>query len=143
MCVNHPEGRIRFAGRHLFLLIASWGILVLVRLGLVLLPFRTVVLRRGGYLPARRRSLSPEVAVRAIGMAGRLVPGSTCLSRSLALKFLLRVAGIRSTLWIGVGPTPSVEFQAHAWLEADGRVLLGESKRGSFIPMVAIEDRAS
>jgi hypothetical protein len=68
------------------------------------------------------------------------MPGATCLSRALALRFLLQAAGIQSTLWIGVGRSPAVNFEAHAWLEADGRVLLGGGKGENLTPLAAIED---
>lgn len=45
-----------------------------------------------------------------------------CLSQSLALEWLLRRSGIVPTLRLGVrlgGP----KFDAHAWIECDGRVL--------------------
>ncbi len=45
-----------------------------------------------------------------------------CLSRSLAMRVLLRRKGIEADLKIGVS-LRSGAMEAHAWLEKDGRVL--------------------
>ena len=76
-------------------------------------------------LPAIRQTQSLRVAPSAIGalvnIAGRYAPGpSTCLTRSLLLRWLLRGRGICSELRIGVRLQQG-EFQAHAWVEHQGR----------------------
>lgn len=50
-----------------------------------------------------------------------LLPGN-CLSQSLALNRLLRQRGIEPALRLGVRLT-GPRFDAHAWVEHDGRVL--------------------
>jgi Transglutaminase-like superfamily len=47
---------------------------------------------------------------------------STCLEESLALWYLLRRQNISSSLRIGVRKGPG-EFEAHAWVEYEGRPL--------------------
>jgi hypothetical protein len=47
---------------------------------------------------------------------------STCLDRSLALWALLRCQGIDSDLHLGVRKDQG-NFEAHAWVEIDGRVI--------------------
>lgn len=49
------------------------------------------------------------------------LPGN-CLSRSLALHYLLQAAGHDSNLRLGVSLADGA-FAAHAWVELDGRVL--------------------
>jgi hypothetical protein len=49
------------------------------------------------------------------------LPGN-CLSRSLALYYLLRKAGAAPHLRLGVSLADAT-FSAHAWVELDGRVL--------------------
>ena len=49
------------------------------------------------------------------------LPG-TCLSRSLALEYLLARQGIGSQLQIGVRRAADA-LSAHAWIEVDGRAL--------------------
>lgn len=68
-------------------------------------------------------SASPSEIVRAIARASRYgAHRGTCLSRSLALKWLLGRHGWTSDLRIGtrrIGGT----IDAHAWLERDGVIL--------------------
>lgn len=59
----------------------------------------------------------------AIGAGSRYVPRATCLVRALAGRRLLAAHGHRAHLRIGVAK--STELQAHAWLEYEGRVLIG------------------
>ena len=60
--------------------------------------------------------------------AARYTPFSTCLSGALALQRLLSRNGHASTLHIGVARDAS-DFVAHAWIERDGTVLIGEDER--------------
>jgi hypothetical protein len=59
--------------------------------------------------------------VTAIDRAGRYVPGSTCLSRSLALAWMLRGSGVAADVRLGVKTAGG--FDAHAWVECDGIAL--------------------
>ncbi|MDQ2650298.1 MAG: lasso peptide biosynthesis B2 protein [Actinomycetota bacterium] len=53
----------------------------------------------------------------------RLPTPGTCLSRSVLLKALLRLVGLRGTVRFGVRSGAAVGLDAHAWLELDGRPL--------------------
>ena len=77
----------------------------------------------------RRRAVPTDAAARAESTsrlvwvaAGRLPTPSTCLSRCLALWFLLRLQGVPTEIQIGVraGGAP---LDAHAWVVHDGRAL--------------------
>lgn len=60
---------------------------------------------------------------RLVSAVDRRLPGSrTCLSRSLALWYLLRLRRLASEIRIGVRPG-AVSIDAHAWVEHDGRPL--------------------
>ena len=66
----------------------------------------------------------------AVRTAASVVPlGRTCLSEALTAEWLLRVRGQSSTLRIGVDPASRDSFLAHAWLEMNGRPLLGVPAR--------------
>ncbi len=56
--------------------------------------------------------------VTAVERAGRYVPGATCLSKSLALAWMLRGKGVEADVRIGVKTAGG--FDAHAWVECDG-----------------------
>jgi hypothetical protein len=57
--------------------------------------------------------------------AGRFVPAATCLAQALAAQVLLGRDGYESTLRIGVARGERRNFQAHAWLECQGMVVVG------------------
>jgi hypothetical protein len=60
-----------------------------------------------------------ETYARAVRRASKGLGIGTCLSRSIALRQLLRRKGIDSEFRIGVDKKDG-EFSAHAWLEYDG-----------------------
>jgi hypothetical protein len=57
--------------------------------------------------------------------AARRVPHSTCLTQALAAQWLCAWFGRATTLRIGVAKGNDKPFRAHAWLESEGRVLVG------------------
>jgi len=71
--------------------------------------------------PARRRRITG-----AVRLASALIPGATCLTQALAAQSLLRLRGDSPKLCVGVKRSTQGIFEAHAWLEADGRIILGE-----------------
>ena len=69
-----------------------------------------------------------RVVAWSVRAAARLVPGATCLTQALAGQSLLRGRGRGSTVRVGVRPEgagPALALAGHAWLIADGKVLLG------------------
>jgi hypothetical protein len=60
----------------------------------------------------------------AVETASRRAPGTTCLSKALALQHLLSANGRGSELMIGVDNSQG-RFSAHAWLVVDGEILIG------------------
>ena len=78
----------------------------------------------------------------AITQAARFIPGASCLTQALSLQVLLSKAGLHSRLCIGVRKE-SKGFEAHAWIERDGRVLIGgeagsqNANRDKWTPLTA------
>ena len=114
--------------------IREWPILVLAA---VAVPTSHLLLRAVGYRRTRRlgerlslrRATPPNAPARAtsttrlVWAVDQRLPGSrTCLSRSLALWYLLLLQGVRTELRIGVRPG-GAPLDAHAWVEHDGRPL--------------------
>ena len=60
--------------------------------------------------------------------ASRYVPRATCLVQALAGYILFSKYGYNTSIKIGV-LTENGEFEAHAWLEYDEKVVLGESEK--------------
>jgi hypothetical protein len=78
---------------------------------------------RPATVDAPERHTSPAEIVRAIARASNYgVHRGTCLSRSLALKWLLGRHGWTSDLRVGTRRTVG-GIDAHAWLERDGVIL--------------------
>jgi hypothetical protein len=61
----------------------------------------------------------------AVAVVSRYVPLGRCLPQAIAAQKLLRGMGYRSTVRIGVRKPTESEFEAHAWLECDGRIWVG------------------
>lgn len=111
-----------------------------VRLALWALPFRTVKRLAGidpwKWLPFA--GASADDVAGAVCLASRYVPRATCLTQALTAQILLNRARLRHQLLIGVAGRTG--FEAHAWIECEGRVLIGGSERhGSYATILTIE----
>ncbi len=73
-------------------------------------------------------SRDAERVVWAVGTAGRYVLGARpCLPLAMATQWMLWRRGVSTELRIGVKRDASGRLDAHAWVEHDGRILIGES----------------
>lgn len=134
---------LRLPMREKVLLVEATILLASIRMGLRVLPFET--LRRLLGRLARSRSTGPRSdaipgrTLWAIEAAGRQFPRiGTCLTQALASHVLLGRQGCISNLRIGVTRDANGVFIAHAWLEKDGVVLIGESGHRGYSPMPAL-----
>lgn len=103
--------------------------LSVMRVGVWLVPLRLLrrVSRRtaqssGGVSvtrPPRQR------IVWAVTAASRVVPRATCLPQALATQTLLARRGYPAQLRIGVAKSDAGLLEAHAWVESDGQVVVG------------------
>ena len=77
-----------------------------------------------------------QVAVALVDMAARWSPVSnTCLHRSLALWWLLRRRGVDCQLRLGARRNDA-QFDAHAWIEYDGRIVNDDTRRiRDYVPL--------
>lgn len=74
--------------------------------------------------------------VRSVKAVSRFVPRATCLTQALAASLLIRRSGQRSNLKIGVAKDDKSRLIAHAWLEKDGRIILGKHPdQGRFVAL--------
>lgn len=73
----------------------------------------------------------------AVERAGRYVPGSTCLAKSLALAWMLRRRGVAATVRVGVSTDGG--FSAHSWVECEGTPI-GEAPTGYAVFVDAASD---
>lgn len=116
--------------------------IVAIRIGLWILPFR-IVRDRALHAAARppRHSTSRfslERLIRIVVAESRCVPGATCLTQALAAHIMLGRYGHASRLRIGVAKDAAGAFEAHAWLESAGAVVLGGQDLGRYTSLLAI-----
>ena len=121
------------------LIVAAAGILAATRVGLWVLPFRWVrgAMDAVGNRHRARDGGGPSIEriVWAVGAVDRLVPRTTCLVRALATQTLLARRGHASQLRLGVAGGAGRTFEAHAWLERDGQILIGGPLEARYVPL--------
>lgn len=120
------------AGRQA-LLVEALLTLIGVRLALHVAP---VTRLRAWSGRAGRGALPVDPIVWAVRALSRRAPGCTCLVSALALQRLLSRHGHASELHVGVA-RQGERFAAHAWLVADGRILIGETAGQTYAPLLA------
>lgn len=124
------------------LLVKAFLLVAAVRLGLWLLPFSTQrrILSRLDQVHPRpsRVAVSPDRIAWAVVVASRYVPRATCLTQALATQLLLKKAGVLALLRIGVAKDAKGVFQAHAWVENRGKVLIGGCDLANYTPFQAL-----
>ena len=85
-------------------------------------------------LVGKRRAVTPTVTrdrIRwAMTHAERVIPKATCLPQALAAEALLTRGGLSADLQIGVMKTATGKLTAHAWVESDGRIVVGDLPGG-------------
>ncbi|MGZ6243763.1 MAG: lasso peptide biosynthesis B2 protein [Candidatus Binataceae bacterium] len=106
---------------------------------------RTLPLTAARAMVARLERLGwnavPERADRivwAVEAMGRAIPGmKNCLVQAIAAEAMLIRAGHPCEFRIGAAKTGPRELIAHAWLESEGKVLIGEFELDRYTPLVA------
>jgi hypothetical protein len=125
------------------ILVKAFFLLIIIRLGLWLLPFRTLqrTLERLFHYPVtpNRQSPSPEKFSWAVSAVSQYVPSATCLTQALTLQALLSREGIHSDLALGVARDDASGIIAHAWLEIDGKVIIGGQERDRYTRLMKPE----
>jgi hypothetical protein len=113
------------------LILRAAALVSLVRIGLWVLPYKRV--RRMVEQRSQPRSGAPAAPryaaddiVRVVGAVSRRIPDASCLTQALSAQRLLAHEGYESLLQIGVARNESGTFEAHAWLEREGRIIIGE-----------------
>jgi hypothetical protein len=127
------------------LLVEAVLLLGLARIGLRLLPFGMLLRFIESAAPVSVKCLPPpDVADRsvwAVSVAGRrLRVLRTCLTQALAAQVLLRRSGYYTRLRLGVGRGSTGDLQAHAWLDSEGKILIGESELAGFTALPSLQE---
>ena len=75
--------------------------------------------------------------IKSVTLASKIVPKSSCLVKSFALKI---VSSSVAKISLVVGVAKANEFQSHAWIEIDQKVIFGELKnQKEFKPILILE----
>jgi hypothetical protein len=92
-----------------------------------LLPASLVLKKISADLPVRSPG-EPQTVGRvawAVAVAARYIPGSKCLVQAIAGRALLANYGVPSEIHIGVAKDSRNWLSAHAWVEVEGKALIG------------------
>jgi len=109
------------------LLAEAFSRLLAVSIFLRLAPRAHLELHQSNHAQAPLTALnmpSIEDICKAVVIAAEYVPGATCLVRCLVARDMLARYGFTAQIRIGVLKDSS-NFQAHAWLEKNGSILVG------------------
>lgn len=125
------------------LLIRTLILMGLVRLELWLFSLQTVRKNMVTF-PGRRkepgnRTYPVDRITWAVQVAAVIVPRSTCLVQALATQALLAAGGQASSLCIGVAKDDPSSFEAHAWVEIDGRAVIGAAESDRFTRLITLQ----
>ena len=130
----------RLSPRERSFLIQAWCALLGIDIALRCLPFtrmasfcrRLHTTGNDGNAP----SLPPVTQLAwLVTVAGRYSPlGTSCLKEALVLSWLMSRRGAVTTLRIGVARRHG-DLDAHAWLEHNGRIILGEADADAYAPL--------
>lgn len=129
-------------------ILAAAATVVIVRAGLSFLPFPRFVrlvecLSRPSRLGAHRNCPAEDVAWAVRGVSRR-VPKATCLTQALSLNLLLTRRGEKSEVKIGIARTGERGLKSHAWVEQDGRIIIGDNgELDVYSTMVSLEGAGS
>ena len=107
------------------LLLRAGAILAAIRIALWVLPWSSLIhlLRKRRFNPGYAK-FAPIRLAWAVRNASRVIPGATCLTQALGLHYFLSRCGHPSRVEIGVAKNEESGFQAHAWVESNGAILL-------------------
>ena len=105
-----------------------------IRLGVAMaikflpLPRRSRFLMRAHFVSSPSQSTCPssQEVCRAVDVAARFVPGVTCLVKAHVCSAMLNRFGYAAEIKLGVLKRSS-DLAAHAWVECDGRAVMGGS----------------
>ena len=124
------------------LLIKTWVLLGIIRLGLELFPLSTLrklLLKLRFLFSVSIKDFSGEYLVWSVAVVSPYIPKTTCLAQALAAQFLLHQAGHQARLHIGVEEPEKGSLKAHAWVESQGKILIGGFDINRYTHLLALE----
>ena len=128
-----------------YLLIKTLLLLWAVRIVLWILPFSIIQKIMSKFtLISDESNSSHNISIGrltwAVNVMSRYTPKATCLTKALTAQILLARYHYSSNIRIGVSKYEG-ELEAHAWLEANGEIVLGKSEI-EYTPILSIGEKA-
>ena len=128
------------------LLINAFILLLLIRFGLWLLPFQQLqkvldlIDADKADQPSRHATGLGKI-VTAVNISSRYTPGGAkCLARALTTQSLMKQQGYTPQLRLGVAKGTQGTFEAHAWVEHQGQIVIGYlTDLSRFKPLLALD----
>ncbi len=131
------------------LLIKAFILLGSIRVGLKFLPFQRLRFLLAKVFPsnpklydAEQASVEIDRVLWTVRTASHYVRKIRCLARALATQLLLEERGYSPDLCIGFTRHPKGKMSAHAWVEYEGKVIIGGAgnmARYIRVPLSAID----
>ena len=121
------------------LLVKSIILIIFIRLSLLLFSFSNVKKISKKFSKPKKyqkNRITIEDILWSVRVASIYIPKSTCLIQAITAQILLSRYNYLSKLKIGV--MKGHEFEAHAWVEINDRIVLGESEE-KYIPILESE----
>ena len=114
-------------------LVKSAFLLVEVRLSLFIFPFRTLLnlLERAkseSRVANNVNGMTSDRIAWAVVVASRYIPFTKCLAQAIVTQILFARYGYTAQLHIGVAKDGRERLKAHAWVESQGRIVIGDLK---------------
>jgi len=111
-------------------LLRAFMIVVVVRIGLWCLPYKRLLSLLPSIRPTHNAITNDwkliNESIASVRLCSRFVPRATCLTQALATQVLLCRHGQASNLRIGVQRDSEKQFLAHAWVEVEGKIIIGK-----------------
>ena len=107
--------------------------LVLVRLGLFLFSFKTLLnqiecVKSKRVWTSNNGGIASDRIAWAVVVASRYIPFTKCLAQAIVTQILFARYGYTAQLHIGVAKDGRERLKAHAWVESQGRIVIGDLK---------------
>jgi hypothetical protein len=121
------------------LFIKSLILTIFIRLSLTLLSFsrvKKISKRISRPNNNQKETITIKDIVWSVITVSGYVPRATCLTQAITAQILLSRHNQPSKLKIGV--MKEGDFEAHAWLEIDDEIVLGQSEKG-FVPILELD----
>lgn len=127
---------LKFPPSQKVLFVKALILVIAIRAALWIVPFKWLKKHLMHDLKVKKRAAEADRihvhhVIYHVKNAAGLVPCASCLTQSLAALILMRHNGQDSELKIGVAKDENEQFRAHAWLEANGQIILGKLPKHS------------